>query len=82
MASKSTVRNDHRMLVRGTMELTVVESRAICRYLEAKYKGKGTELIPSSDVKALGLFEQAAYIESSNFDPFASVMVFERAFKK
>ncbi len=58
-----------------------MESRAICRYLEAKYKGKGTELIPTN-VEALGLFEQAASIESFNFDPYASGIVFERVFKK
>jgi glutathione S-transferase len=58
------------------------ESRAICRYLETKYKGKGTELIPTNDIKAQFLFEQAASTEVSNFDTFASVLVFERAFKK
>ena len=59
-----------------------LESRAICRYLETKYKGEGTELIPSKDVKAQSLFEQAASIETSYFDPYASAIVFERAFKK
>ena len=59
-----------------------LESRAICRYLEAKYKGHGTELIPSNDVQAQSLFEQAASIETSYFDPYASVIVYERAFKK
>jgi len=60
----------------------IYESRAICRYLELKYKGKGTELIPSKDVHAQGLFEQAASIETSYFDPHASAIVFERVFKK
>jgi len=60
----------------------IYESRAICRYLELKYKGKGTELIPSKSVAAQGLFEQAASIETSYFDPSASGIVFERAFKK
>ena len=60
----------------------LVESRAICRYLEAKYKGKGTELIPTSDIKAQFLFEQAASIEVSNFDVYASALVAEKAFKK
>jgi len=59
----------------------IYESRAICRYLELKYKGKGTELIPS-DVKGQGLFEQAASIEASYYDPYVSKIVFERAFKK
>lgn len=47
-----------------------------------KYKGKGTELIPTKDPKAQGLFEQAASTEISYFDPYASGIVAERAFKK
>lgn len=58
------------------------ESRAICRYLEEKYRGKGTILIPNKDPAARGLFEQAASIETSYFDPSASQIVFEQAFKK
>jgi glutathione S-transferase len=50
--------------------------------LEEKYKSKGTELIPTKDIKARFLFEQAAYIEAFNFDPAASGMVKERMFKK
>jgi glutathione S-transferase len=49
--------------------------------LELKYKGKGTELIPK-DPAAQGLFEQAASIETSYFDPYASVIVYEMVFKK
>jgi len=60
----------------------IYESRAICRYLELKYKGKGTELIPSKSAAAQGLFEQAASIETSYFDPNASGIVAERVFKK
>ena len=59
----------------------LVESRAICRYLELKYKGQGTELIPT-DPKAQGLFEQAASIEASNYDPYVSGIAFEKVFKK
>jgi len=58
-----------------------LESRAICRYLEIKYQGQGTQLIPK-DIKGQGLFEQAASTETSYFDPYASAMVYERAFKK
>jgi glutathione S-transferase len=50
--------------------------------LEEKYKGKGTELIPTKDMKARFLFEQAAYIEAFNFDPSASGIVIEKMFKK
>ncbi|CAE6382776.1 unnamed protein product [Rhizoctonia solani] len=56
------------------------ESRAICRYLTAKY-GKESGLLPdTSNVKAYGLFEQAASIESSTFDPPASGATWELAF--
>ncbi|KAG8710023.1 hypothetical protein FRC11_004945 [Ceratobasidium sp. 423] len=56
------------------------ESRAICRYLTAKY-GKDSGLLPDTkDVKAYGLFEQAASIEYSTFDPSASGLTWERVF--
>lgn len=48
----------------------VYESRAICRYIEQKYKDQGTPLIPS-DVKELGIFEQGASIEHCYFGTFA-----------
>ncbi|CAF3110096.1 unnamed protein product [Rotaria socialis] len=60
----------------------IYESRAICRYLEAKYKDKGTELIPTNSIKAEGIFEQAASTEISNFDPSASDIIGERVYKK
>ncbi|KAJ1302597.1 hypothetical protein OPQ81_002914 [Rhizoctonia solani] len=56
------------------------ESRAICRYLTAKY-GKGSGLLPDpKDVKAYGLFEQAASIEYSSFDTPASGITWELRF--
>ena len=82
MVSKYTVRDDDANLKMTSDEKCLVESRAICRYLETKYKGKGTQLIPTNDIKAQFLFEQAASIETSNFDVYASAIVFERAFKK
>ncbi|CAE6439870.1 unnamed protein product [Rhizoctonia solani] len=52
------------------------ESRAIARYLVAKY-GKDSTLMPSpSDPRAYGLFEQAASIEYSTFDQLAHCGVF------
>ncbi|KAK7444065.1 hypothetical protein VKT23_015463 [Stygiomarasmius scandens] len=58
------------------------ESRAICRYLEAKFPNQGPKLVPSaSDLKATALFEQAASIEVANFDPFASKAGFEAIIK-
>ncbi|KAF9049651.1 thioredoxin-like protein [Hymenopellis radicata] len=49
------------------------ESRAICRYIAAKYAHQGTPLLPSSsDLKTIALFEQAASIEQNSFEPYAS----------
>ncbi|CAF4685521.1 unnamed protein product [Rotaria sp. Silwood2] len=61
---------------------TIYESRAICRYLEMKYKGKGTELMPRNNPKAEGLFEQAASIELCYFDPHATNIGRELVLKK
>ncbi|KAG8702853.1 hypothetical protein FRC11_011159 [Ceratobasidium sp. 423] len=55
----------------------IYESRAIARYLVVKY-GKDSALLPlPSDLKAYGLFEQAASIEYSSFDPAASGVYLE-----
>ncbi|KAI0739292.1 thioredoxin-like protein, partial [Irpex lacteus] len=52
---------------------TLYESRAIGRYIAEKYRGQGNEVLPSKDdLKAVALFEQAASVEQSNFDAFAS----------
>ncbi|CAM4797011.1 unnamed protein product [Rotaria magnacalcarata] len=59
----------------------IYDSRAICRYLEKKYKAHGTELIPKG-IKALGLLEQGVAIESSNFDSLATRIVGEKVMKK
>ena len=56
------------------------ESRAISRYIAEKYSNQGTTLIPK-DAKAKALFEQAASIETANFDGFASKAVSEKVFK-
>ncbi|CAE6432148.1 unnamed protein product [Rhizoctonia solani] len=58
----------------------IYESRAIARYLVAKY-GRDSSLLPNpSDPKAYGLFEQAASIEYSTFDPPASSLAHEKVF--
>jgi len=54
------------------------ESRAIGRYLATL--GSGPELIPT-EPKAHAKFEQAASIESANFDPIASGIAKEKVFK-
>ncbi|KAJ7157541.1 glutathione S-transferase [Mycena crocata] len=56
------------------------ESRAICRYIVDKYPTHGAKLVPT-DVQRKALFEQAASIEYSNFDPFCSKAVVEMVFK-
>jgi glutathione S-transferase len=39
----------------------VYESRAICRYIAAKYADQGTQVMPKGDdLKALGIFEQVS----------------------
>lgn len=60
----------------------VFESKAICRYLVAK-NGKGSsELLPSQDAKALAVFEQAASVEASYFDPAITQLAYEKMFKR
>ncbi|KAG6832665.1 hypothetical protein H0H87_000847 [Tephrocybe sp. NHM501043] len=56
------------------------ESRAIGRYIATKYADQGTKLIPT-DLKELALFEQAASIEFSNFDPSVTTIFFENVVK-
>ncbi|EDR00435.1 uncharacterized protein LACBIDRAFT_240633 [Laccaria bicolor S238N-H82] len=58
----------------------VYESRAIARYITAKYGDQGTPLLPK-DPKAYGLSEQAASIEAFNFHPHVSKAVAENMFK-
>ncbi|KAF7335783.1 Glutathione S-transferase [Mycena venus] len=50
------------------------ETRAICRYIAAKYPASG--LVPT-ELKANALFEQAAAVELTNFDPSASLVAIE-----
>ncbi|KAG0702831.1 thioredoxin-like protein [Suillus ampliporus] len=55
------------------------ESRAICRYIAAKYASQGTPLLPT-DPTANAYFEQAASTETSNYDPFVSGLAWELKF--
>ena len=57
------------------------ESRAIVRYFEAKHKRRGTQLVPT-ELKAYGLAEQGAYLESQCFDPPTSTLLRELVFRK
>jgi hypothetical protein len=58
----------------------VYESRAIGRYIAAKYSSKGTPLIPS-ELKAKAKFEEAASVETAHFDPPGSVLCYEKYYK-
>ncbi|KAH7924489.1 glutathione S-transferase [Leucogyrophana mollusca] len=59
------------------------ESRAICRYIAKKHASEGHRLIPDgTDLKEEALFEQAASIEMSNFEPFAAGIAEEKIIKK
>ncbi|GJE89924.1 glutathione S-transferase [Phanerochaete sordida] len=59
----------------------VYESRAIARYVAAKYASQGTPLLPPpGDVRATARFEQAASVETSNFDAFASGLAYQKVF--
>ncbi|THH04271.1 hypothetical protein EW145_g5644 [Phellinidium pouzarii] len=56
------------------------ESRAIARYVIAKY-GPNSGLIPSGDLRKIALFEQAVSVENNNFYPYASGLAQEKIFK-
>ncbi|GJJ09680.1 hypothetical protein Clacol_003904 [Clathrus columnatus] len=63
-------------------DITLFESRAIARYIAVKYADRGTPLIPpTTDLVAFAKFEQAASIEQSNFDVYASGIAAELFFK-
>ncbi|OJA12276.1 hypothetical protein AZE42_08150 [Rhizopogon vesiculosus] len=59
--------------------LILYESRAICRYIAAKYASQGTPLLPTGPI-ATAFFEQAASTETSNYDPFVSGLAWELKF--
>ena len=68
-------------MVRRIVFKLIAECRAIVKYIEQKYKGKGTELVPT-DLKAYGLAEQGAYMESQCFDPPGSILLGQLFFRK
>jgi len=57
------------------------ESRAICRFIVAKYYPDGSSLLPT-ELQAAALFEQAASVERSYFDVHANVVLQEKFLKK
>ncbi|KDQ14617.1 hypothetical protein BOTBODRAFT_109850 [Botryobasidium botryosum FD-172 SS1] len=59
-------------------DLRIIESRAICRYLVARYPEKGAKLAPSpSDLQAYLRFEEAISLESGYFNEPAVVLINE-----
>ncbi|KZV99077.1 glutathione S-transferase [Exidia glandulosa HHB12029] len=62
--------------------LVLYESRAICRYICKKYPNQGTPLVPAEDdLRAYGLFEQAASVEIYNFDVHVQAAAYESVVK-
>ncbi|KAK3385818.1 putative glutathione S-transferase, partial [Podospora didyma] len=58
------------------------ESRAIAKYIAAKYADQGTPLLPAAgDLKTIGLYEQACSMEQSYFDPPTFGLSFEKLWK-
>jgi glutathione S-transferase len=57
---------------------TLYESRAICRYLNAKAGGK----LAPTDLKQRARMDQWSSVEQSNFSPNAMKLVFHYAFKR
>jgi len=56
------------------------ESRAICRYLAAKYASQGPKLVPT-DLQGAALFEQAVSVESSYYTPHTGGIMYEQLIK-
>lgn len=62
-------------------DLTVFESRAICRYLVAKYAKNGSTLRVPTQPAEVARFEQLASVEYSYFDPPVTQLAYEKLFK-
>ena len=60
----------------------IFESKAICRYLVAKYASDSSELSLPKEARDVGAFEQAASVEFSYFDPVVTKLGYEKLFKK
>jgi glutathione S-transferase len=60
----------------------VFESRAICKYLVAKYGAQGSTLMPDiKDLKSYALFEQGCSIEQNYFNAPVEGLAYEKVFK-
>ncbi|KZP22448.1 glutathione S-transferase [Athelia psychrophila] len=57
------------------------DSRALGRYIASKYASQGPALIPTGNLKAAALFEQAVFSELANFEGAAQALCYEKWFK-
>ena len=60
----------------------VLESRAICKYLVAKYAPEDSELLLPTQPVDVAAFEQAMSLDYSYFDPNVAKFAYEKIFKK
>jgi glutathione S-transferase len=58
------------------------ESRAICRYIAAKYPAQGATRTLPTDVKTKAKFEEAASVEVAHFDSHVSAYLYETLIKE
>ncbi|THX64148.1 glutathione S-transferase III [Aureobasidium pullulans] len=62
--------------------LHIFESRAICRYLVAKYASPDSVMLPPTKLGDIASFEQVASVESSYFDTSIFKIAYEKMFKQ
>ncbi|THY01347.1 glutathione S-transferase III [Aureobasidium pullulans] len=62
--------------------LHIFESRAICRYLVAKYASPDSVMLPPTKLEEIARFEQVASVESSYFDTSIFKIAYEKIFKQ
>ncbi|THV85403.1 glutathione S-transferase III, partial [Aureobasidium pullulans] len=62
--------------------LHIFESRAICRYLVAKYASPDSVMPPPTKLEEIARFEQVASVESSYFDTSIFKIAYEKMFKQ
>ncbi|KAF8112904.1 hypothetical protein N665_0058s0005 [Sinapis alba] len=67
------------VLLDGHLKLT--ESRAISQYIETVHRSRGTKLMNHKSYKKMGTETMWMYIESLEFDPPASILVWEQSIK-
>ncbi|KAG2170777.1 hypothetical protein JADG_010516 [Aureobasidium aubasidani] len=62
--------------------LHIFESRAICRYLVAKYASPDSVMLSPTKLEDIASFEQVASVESSYFDTSIFKIAYEKMFKQ